>query len=77
MRLLIALLLVSACATFPEVDRAANGHGNGPLPQLVPTEELLARAGVVVGAEAAQAGLQARAAALRARAARIRAMPAG
>jgi hypothetical protein len=77
MRPLVALLLVSACATFPEVDRAASGHGKGPPPQLVPTEALLARAGVVVGAEAAQASLQARAAALRARAARIRAMPAG
>jgi hypothetical protein len=75
MRPLVAFLLLTACAAFPEVDRAMSANADAPPPKLQPTEALLAQADRVAGAEAAQADLQARAAALRARAARIRAMP--
>ncbi len=75
MRPLLVLFLLTACATFPEVDQAMTANADAPPPQLLPTETLLAQADRVVGAQAAQADLQARAAALRARAARIRAMP--
>jgi hypothetical protein len=73
--LCLPLLCLSACATFPEVDREMTATADAPPPQLLPTETLLAQADRVLGAQAAQADLQARAAALRARAARIRAMP--
>lgn len=75
MRPLLFLLALAACAEIPEVDAAMASRADAPPPQLLPGDVLLAQAGIVIGAEAAQASLQARAAALRARAARIRAMP--
>lgn len=75
MRPLLALAFLTACAGFPEVDRAADAGSAGAAPRLVPTGDLLAQADAAGGAEAAQATLAARAAALRARADRIRAMP--
>lgn len=73
--LLLALLCLTACAEFPEVDAAMASRADAPPPQLVPGDALQAQAGIVIGAEDAQASLEARAAALRARAAQIRAMP--
>lgn len=75
MRALALALLTAACAAFPEVDRAERNIVQGPLPVLLPTDDLLARAAGSYGAEAAGNTLAARAAALRLRAARLRAMP--
>ena len=71
------LLLLTACATFPEVDRAEARLKPGPAPSLLPTEDLLARVDAVGRVQAARDGLALRAAALRARAARLRATPVG
>lgn len=65
---------LSACASFPEVDRAqATLAAPGAPPALIPLEEALAQAGTVRVTEAERARLAARAAALRARAAAMRA----
>ena len=69
-RALILCLSLAACATFPEVDAAAN-KSVGPAPALWPMDDLLAQAGQP-RAEAAGSSLIARAAALRARAAALR-----
>ena len=76
-RALLALaLLLSGCATFPEVDRAAMTLGEGPAPRLLPTDQVLAAGEAPpLGAEAAQAALAARAAGLRQRAEAIRQRP--
>jgi hypothetical protein len=75
MRLIVLpLLLLSACAAFPEVDRAERTLGDGPAPILLPTEDLLARVDAPSRAAGAQASVAARVAALRARAARLRAL---
>ena len=75
MRALILPLVLSACASFPEVDRAERTLGEGPAPILLPTEDLLARVDAPSRVGDAQATLTARAAALRARAARLRGTP--
>jgi hypothetical protein len=74
---LLPLLFLSACADFPEVDRAERRLSEGPTPILLPTDDLLARVDAPSRAGAAEATLAARAAALRARAARLRATPVG
>ena len=66
---------MSACASFPEVDRAERTLAEGPAPILLPTEDLLARVDAPSRVGDAQTTLAARAAALRARAARLRATP--
>lgn len=71
--IVLPLLLLSACAAFPEVDLAERTLGVGPAPILLPTGDLLARVDAPSRAAGAQASLAARAAALRARAARLRA----
>ncbi|MGQ0565748.1 MAG: hypothetical protein ACT4OK_11835 [Gemmobacter sp.] len=76
-RLILPLLLLSACAPFPEVDRAERLLGDGPAPILLPTQDLLARVDAPSRVGDAQATLAARAAALRARAAALRATPVG
>ena len=75
--LILSLLLLSACAAFPEVDRAERSLSEGPAPILLPTEDLLARVDVPSRVGSAQAPLTARAAALRARAAGLRGTPGG
>ena len=75
--LILPFLLLSACADFPEVDRAERSLGEGPAPILLPTEDLLARVDAPSRVGSAQATLNGRAAALRARAARLRATPVG
>jgi hypothetical protein len=72
---LLPFILMSACATFPEVDRAERSLGEGPAPILLPTEDLLARVDAPSRVGAAEAEVTARAASLRARAARLRATP--
>ena len=75
--MLLSLLLLSACAAFPEVDRAERTLSEGPAPILLPTDDLLARVDAPSRVGSAQATLTARAAALRARAARLRGTPVG
>ena len=70
---LAGLLLVAACATFPEVD-AATRAASGPAPRLIPVEGILAQADALGSGQAAVGTLEARAAGLRARAARLRRM---
>lgn len=65
--ILIASVLVSACAPFPQLD--AMGPVTGPTPKLAPIDDLLAQA-EAPSADPAP-GLQARAARLKARAAAI------
>lgn len=72
-----ALVLLAACAAFPEVDRAEQAHADAPAPALLPTDRLLAMEGAPLADEDSRAALLARAAGLRARAAAIRALPAG
>ncbi len=72
---LSALLLLAACADFPEVDAAAARLDKGPAPQLLPTEDILARAALPGRAEGAGDAVAARVARLKARAARLRALP--
>lgn len=66
-------LVLAACATFPEVDAAERMLGEGPAPQLLPTEDIRARAALPGRAETSQAALLARVARLKARAAALRA----
>lgn len=74
---LLALLILAACAEFPEVDTAVEGFGEGPAPILLPTDDLLARANQPPRAsEDTASGVEARVARLRARAAQVRARPA-
>ncbi len=73
----LPLVLIAACGSFPEVDRAVRQLGEGPAPILLPTDDLLARVDAPSRVGDAQATLVARAAALRARAARLRATPVG
>ncbi len=74
---LTALLTLSACSTFPEVDaRTRMVPANAPYPTLLPLDQLNA-AIPEPKAEEAGAALEARAAALRARAARLRNTPVG
>lgn len=63
----LSVLLATACAPFPAVDRL--GPETGPVPQLLPIDSLLAQA----SGDSADpgAGMQARANALRARAAAL------
>lgn len=77
MRLILpALILIAACAQFPELDsRASSVPANAPYPELVPTEMLLAGLPEADHGQTVTRGLAGRAAALRARAARLRARP--
>lgn len=68
-----ALLLLTACATFPEVDNAeARYSGSGTTPDLAPMEDILAAAGTPLTDEASRDSLLGRADGLRARADRLR-----
>ncbi len=68
--LLLAVLSLSGCTQFPELDaRARTDMQAVPWPALVPLDGAVAEAGNTTAAEAARATLEARAAALRARAA--------
>lgn len=69
---LAAALALSACATFPEVDRAESRLPPGPAPVLIPLDAALAQAGSARATEGDRDSLLARAAALRARAAAMR-----
>jgi len=69
---LFALLLVSACAGFPELKAASRGP-IGPAPQLLPLDSLLAEADAGRAGEPSIRSVEGRAAALRARAAGLRA----
>ena len=70
---LLGPLLLSACATFPEVDAAERGIVGGPAPVLLPTDDLVARSGSAQADAETGAALAARAAGLRARAGALRA----
>ncbi|MBL9051799.1 MAG: hypothetical protein JNK19_16925 [Tabrizicola sp.] len=63
----LSLVLVTACAPFPAIDRL--GPETGPVPQLLPIDSLLEQASG--DSSDPGAGLQARADALRARAAAL------
>lgn len=70
--MLILGLALSACAAFPELDRAVPAEATrGPFPTLVPISTIL-NGPAPVATEAAAAALSGRVAALRARAARLR-----
>lgn len=74
-RLALAFLLMAACATFPEVDRAVSASGTqagGAVPVLVPLEGLLAQAAPGRATDASRDAVAGRAAGLRARAAAMR-----
>ncbi|HMO70731.1 MAG TPA: hypothetical protein PKC84_03660 [Paracoccaceae bacterium] len=75
MRTLLVALTVSACAAFPEVDRAGAAFDDAPAPRLLPTDQVLAAEGADLGGPETAAALDARAAALRARAAALRRSP--
>lgn len=77
MRALPAILLLSACATFPEVDRASAPYDNAAPPRLLPTDQVLAAEGADLSGPEANAALLARAEALRARAGALRSRPPG
>lgn len=70
--ILFLCLLVAACASFPEVDRAGADYDDAAAPRLLPTDQVLAMEAAPIGGEATRAALLARAEALRARAAAIR-----
>lgn len=72
---LILCLAVSACASFPEVDRAGAAYDDAEAPRLLPTDAVLAMELAPVADEGARAALLARAEGLRARAAAIRRRP--
>ncbi len=72
---LVLCVLLPACAGFPDVDAAESALADSPPPQLLPTEDLLARAAIPGRAEVAGESVAARAARLKARAAWLRAMP--
>ena len=70
---LLAVVLLSACATFPEIDRAALRYGGaGAAPPLVPLDEVLIGAEPGRASDASRDSLAARATGLRARAGAIR-----
>ena len=70
----LALLCLTACTQFPELDsRADTLDPRAPYPALVPVEPLLAQAGPARIDDGDQAALAARIAGLRARASRLRA----
>lgn len=72
-RRLAFCLLLSACATFPQVDAARFAlQGPKAAPALIPISEVNALAGQPLGAQGAQADLEARAAQLRAEAEALR-----
>ncbi|MGP3697489.1 hypothetical protein [Rhodobacter sp. NSM] len=73
---LAAMLLLGACADYPEVIEAQSARADAPAPPLLPLDELLARAGTATVTSDTEASLEARAAALRARAAALQAPPA-
>lgn len=75
--LLALLVLLPACASFPEVDAAESALADTPPPQLLPTSDILARAAMAGGAEGAGAATAARAARLKARADVLRSMTVG
>ena len=68
--MILALLALSACVGFPEVDAASRGLADLPAPELVPLAGLLEAA--PSEAEARGAALAAEAAALKARGALLR-----
>lgn len=70
--MLFALLLVSACAGFPELKTASRAP-IGPTPLLLPLDALLAEADAGRAGESSIRSVEGRAAALRARAAVLRA----
>ncbi|KGM48381.1 hypothetical protein [Pseudooceanicola atlanticus] len=71
---MVAALSLSACAQFPELDRAIPAdEQRGPYPDLVPVGGLLAQAENPRIEDDDADNLSARAAALKARAARLRA----
>ncbi len=71
LRPLLALFLVAACATPPEVPVRLTTDSDAPYPALVPLDPILAAAGAVPVDDPA-ADLDARAAALNARAGALR-----
>ena len=74
LRLILALTLLSACVTFPEVDAALSTlPATTTAPPLLPADELAARVAASPDAYSAGIATAARAAALRARAAALRA----
>lgn len=68
-------LLLAACASFPDVDRAGTAYHDAAAPRLLPTDQVLAMEQAPLTTEASRAALLARAEALRARAAAIRRRP--
>lgn len=70
---LASVLLMAACASFPQVD-AATRAASGPAPKLIPVDGILAQADALGSGQAAVGTIEARAAGLRARAARLRRM---
>lgn len=76
--LILALpLLMAACASLPEVERAERPYADAPAPDLLPTDQLLAMEGTPLATEALRIALLARADALRTRADAIRRRPSG
>lgn len=70
-------LALSACAAFPEVDRAGAPYDRAQPPRLLPTATVLAAEGADLSGPDTNAALLARAAALRARADGLRRPPPG
>ncbi|RBI82808.1 hypothetical protein DRV85_18130 [Rhodosalinus halophilus] len=73
MRALSALLLLAACAAYPELPGLDPGTGDAAYPPLLPFEEIFAEAPPETLAAEDAERLLARGAALRARAAALRA----
>jgi len=70
---LLTLLMLTGCASFPEVDRAGAHYGGpGAAPDLVPIAGLLAAKGTGSDGPQINESVMRRADALRARAARLR-----
>ncbi len=67
----LLVLLLSACATFPDAVGKASGPVAAP-PTLLPVEDILAQGDALEDGSAVIGPLEARTAALRARAARLR-----
>lgn len=67
------VLALTACAPFPVVDASVSrARADAPAPDLLPIDDLLARAGSTASPVADDAGLDGRVAALKARAAALR-----
>lgn len=70
---LFGLALLAGCATFPELDAAATARlpGTSTYSEVIPNDEVLARAGTPTLTEPDRAALDARVAGLQARAAAL------